>query len=122
MNVEMPRQESGHFHLSGVLLIKSSKKGIADILQTVQSDFKRYKNVVNQLKSKVREQRSLLEEKKSIPTIQVFKHRALAQRLAALTEDIEELKSKEALLLNQFDCVDNHSMAEVKSSLRKWTQ
>ena len=56
----------------------------------------------------------MLEEKKTIPTIQVFQHRELAQKIAALTEDIEELKSEKALLLNQFNCVDDHGIAKVK--------
>ena len=70
-----------------------------------------------------------MEEKKTIPAIQVFRHQGLAQKVAGLTEDIEELKSEKALLLNQLDCVDDHSMTEVKqrvasmkSSLEKLNQ
>ena len=100
-----------------LLHIKSSKKGIADILQTAQPDFKRYRNVVNQLKGKIHERRALLEEKKAVPAIQVFKHCALAQKITALTEDIEELKSEKTLLLNQFDCVDDHGMERVKKRI-----
>ena len=62
----------------------------------------------------MRERRTLLEEKKSVQTIQVFRHRELAQKIAALTEDIEELKSEKTLLLNQLDCADDHDIAEVK--------
>ncbi|ANU48016.1 mobilization protein [Enterocloster clostridioformis] len=97
-----------------LLHIKSSKKGIADILRTSQPDFKRYRNVVNQIKDKICERRALLEEKKAVPVIQVSWHRALVQKIAGLTEDIEELKSEKALLLNQFGCVDDHGIAEVK--------
>ncbi|MDE7245039.1 MAG: MobA/MobL family protein, partial [Oscillospiraceae bacterium] len=112
-----------------LLHIKSSKKGIADILQTAKPDYKRYRNVANQLKGKIRERRALLEEKKAVPAIQIFKHRALAQKITVLTEDIEELKSEKTLLLNQFDCEDDHGMEEVKkciasmeSSLEKLNQ
>ncbi|MDE7242795.1 MAG: MobA/MobL family protein [Oscillospiraceae bacterium] len=112
-----------------LLHIKSRKKGIADILQTARSDFKRYKNVVNQLKGKIRERRALLEEKKAVPAIQVFKHRSLAQKITVLTEDIEELKSEKALLFNQLDCKDDHGMegirkriASMESSLEKLNQ
>ena len=59
----------------------------------------------------------------------VFRHRELAQKIAGLTEDIEELKSEKALLLNQFNCVDDHGMTVVKqriasmeSSLKKLDQ
>ena len=70
-----------------------------------------------------------MEEKKSAPAIQVFRHRELAHKIAALTEDIEELKSENILLLNQLDCADDHGMTEVKqrvasmeSSLEKLDQ
>ena len=56
----------------------------------------------------------MLEEKKATPAIQIFRHRELSQKIAALTEDIEELKSEKALLLNHVGCADDHGMAEVK--------
>lgn len=52
--------------------------------------------------------------KNAIPVIQVFRHRELAQKIAGLTEDIEELKSEKTLLLGQFDCSDDRGMREVK--------
>ncbi len=77
-------------------------------------DIKQYENIVKQLKAKIQERRTLLEEKKSIPGIQVFRHRELTQKIAALAEDIEELKSEKALLFNQFNCADGHGMGEIK--------
>ena len=97
-----------------LLRINSGKTQINNTLQAIRPDIKRYEDVVKQLKVKMRERRTLLEEKKSVPTIQVFRHRELAQKIAALTEDIEELKSEKTLLLNQLDCADDHDMAEVK--------
>ena len=44
-------------------------------------------------------------------------HRKLTQKIAALTEDIEELRSEKTLLLNQFDCADDYGMAEVKKRI-----
>ena len=53
----------------------------------------------------------------------------MAQKIAGLTEDIEELKNEKALLLNQFNCADDHGMDEIKqhiasmeSSLEKLNQ
>ena len=97
-----------------LLHINSGKTQINKTLQVVRPDIKRYEDVATQLKFKVRERRVLLEEKKSIPAIQVFRHRELAQKIASLTEDIEELKSEKVLLLNELDCTDDHDMAEVK--------
>ncbi len=99
------------YHL---LHIGARKKNISSTLQVVKPDLRRYENIVNQLKGKIRERRILLEEKKTIPAIQVFQHRELAKKIAGLTEDIEELKSEKALLLNQFNCEDDHGIPEIR--------
>ena len=39
------------------------------------------------------------------------------KKIAALTKDIEELKGEKALLLNQFNCADDHGMTEVKQRI-----
>ena len=100
-----------------LLHIGAGKKHFSDTLQVVQPDIKRYENIVKQLKAKIKERRVLLEEKKTIPALQVFRHRELAQKIAGLTEDIEELKSEKALLLNQFNCADDHGMGEIKQHI-----
>ena len=53
----------------------------------------------------------------------------MAKKIAGLTEDIEELKSEKALLLNQFNCEDDHGIPEIRqyvssmeSSLEKLDQ
>ena len=112
-----------------LLRIGAGKKHFTDTLQVVQPDIKRYEDIVKQLKIKIQERRVLLEEKKTIPTIQVFRHQGLAQKVAGLTENIEKLKSEKALLLNQLDCVDDYGITAVKqrvtsmeSSLKKLDQ
>ena len=100
-----------------LLHIGGGKKKLADTLQMVKPDLRRYESIVKQLKGKIRERRILLEEKKTIPAIQVFRHRELAQKIAGLTEDVEELKSEKALLLNQLNCADDHGMDEIKQHI-----
>ena len=100
-----------------LLHIGAGKKHFSDTLQAVRPDIKRYEDVAQQLKIKIRERRTLLEEKKTIPAKYAFRHRDLAQKIAALTEDIEELKSEKALLLNQFNCVNDYGMAEIKKRI-----
>ena len=97
-----------------LLHIGTGKRQITDTLHAVQPDIKRYEDIVKQLKAKIKKRRTLLEEKKNTPAIQVFRHRELAQKIAGLTEDIEELKNEKALLLNQFNCADDHGMGEIK--------
>ena len=72
---------------------------------------------MKQLKVKVQERRTLLDEKKAAPAIQIFRQRELTQKITALTEDIEKLKSEKALLLNQFNCAEDQGMAEVKQHI-----
>ena len=126
--IETVRQKMIIFRYQ-LLRIGAGKKHFSDTLQAVRPDIKRYEDVVQQLKIKIRERRTLLEEKKTIPAIQVFRHREVAQKIAGLTEDIEELKNEKALLLNQFNCADDHGMDEIKqhiasmeSSLEKLNQ
>ena len=112
-----------------LLHIRAGKKHFTDSLQVIQPDIKRYEDIIGQLKAKIQERHTLLKEKKAITAIQVFRHRELARKIASLTEDIAELKSEKALLLNQFNCADDHGMIEVKqhiasmeSSLEKLSQ
>ncbi len=97
-----------------LLHIRAGKKNLSSTLKVVKPDLRRYENIVNLLKGKIRQRRILLDEKKAVPAIQVFRHRELTQKIAGLTEDIEELKSEKALLLNQLNCTDDHGMGEIK--------
>ena len=100
-----------------LLHIGTGKRQITDTLHAVQPDIKRYEDIVKQLKAKIKKRRTLLEEKKNTPAIQVFRHRELAQKITGLTEDIEELKNEKALLLNQFNCADDHGMDKIKQHI-----
>ena len=100
-----------------LLYIGSGKRQITDTLHSVQPDIRQYEDIVKQLKAKIKERRVLLDEKKNTTAIQVFRHRELAQKIATLTKDIEELKSEKALLLNQFNCADNHGMDKIKQHI-----
>ena len=100
-----------------LLHIGAGKKHFSDTLQAVRPDIKRYEDVAQKFKIKIQERRILLDEKKATSALQVFRHRDLAQKIAALTEDIEELKSEKALLLNQFNCVNDYGMAEIKKRI-----
>ena len=99
------------YHL---LHIKSGKTQINNTLQVVRPDIKRYENIIKRLEVKARERQALLEKKKTIPAIQVYRHRELSRKIAALTENIEEMKSEKVLILSQFDPADEHDMTEVK--------
>ena len=100
-----------------LLHIGTGKRQITGRLHAVQPDIKRYEDVVKQLKAKIKERRVLLDEKKNTPAIQVFRHRELTQKIAGLTEEIEKLKIAKVLLLNQFNCADDHGMDKIKQHI-----
>ena len=81
---------------------------------------------MKQLRSKIQERHSLLEEKKHTPALKVLQHGKMARQIDALTKEIEKLKDKKVLLLKQFSCTDDQGMVKVKqraasmeSSLKK---
>ena len=86
----------------------------------------RFTNLAQQIKEKSRERKTVKAEKKSLPAWQVFKHKELAAKIAALTEDLEELRSEKALLLQQFDYAEDagaetfrKDIAALESNLQK---
>lgn len=100
-----------------LLHIGARKKHLTDSLQIVQPDMKRYETIGKQIKAKTRERRFLLDEKKTTPVLQVFRHQDLAHKITGLMEDIEELKSEMDLLLNQFNCLDDDGITAVKKRI-----
>ena len=49
----------------------------------------------------------MVAEKKELPVYRVKRHKALAVRIAELTEDLEELRSEKALLLQEFEYAED---------------
>ncbi len=97
-----------------ILHIGVEKTRLSDKLQAVWPDLKKYENVVTRLRAKHGERKALLEKKSTVPMFQVLRHQKLAHKIAALTADIEELKSEKALLLHQFGCLDTQGMEKIK--------
>ena len=53
------------------------------------------------------ERKVLVAEKKAMPIYHVKRHKVLTVRIAELTEDLEELRSKKALLLQKFEYAED---------------
>ena len=53
-----------------------------------------------------------VSEKKELPVYHVKRHKALTVRIAGLTEDLEELRSEKALLLQKFEYAARPAMCE----------
>ncbi len=99
-----------------LLHISKGKSRLISQVDTLTSDLKRYAGLVQQIKRESKERKMLLAEKKRTPALHFVKHRELSQRIAELTEDIEELKSEKVTLLRILDC-DDAAMAGFKKEL-----
>lgn len=93
------------------------KHKLSESLNVLKPDLERYALLVQQIKNKTKERKTLLAEKKATPFYQFVAHNDLAKKIAELTEDLEELKSEKMMLLSSFDCSEDTGIAEVKKSV-----
>ena len=93
------------------------KHKLSESLNVLKPDLERYSVLVQQIKNKTKERKTLLTEKKATPFYQFVAHNDLAKQIAELTEDLEELRSEKTMLLSSFDCSEDTGIAEVKKSV-----
>ena len=91
-------------------------------------EMERYIGLAQQIKEKSKERTALVKEKKELPIFRVVRSRELAAQIAELTEDLEELRSEKARLLEKFSLEDSTApaafrkeIAALESSLKKLT-
>ena len=87
--------------------IRSGKSHIQKSLAVWKPELERYTGLVQQIKEKSKERKSLVAEKKELPIYHVKRHKELAVRITELTEDLEELRSGKALLLQKFEYAED---------------
>ena len=87
--------------------IRSDKAHIQKSLAVWKPELERYTSLVQQIKEKSKERKALVAEKKELQIYHVKRHKALAVRIAELTEDLEELRSEKALLLQRFEYAED---------------
>ena len=87
--------------------IRGGKSHIQESLAVWRPELERYTGLVQQIKEKSKERKSLVAEKKKLPIYHVKRHKALAVRITELTEDLEELRSGKALLLQKFEYAED---------------
>ena len=75
------------------------KERLNTSLNTLRPALTQYNQLAKDIRDKTKDRRSLLSEKKALSAVHVFRHRELAAKIAALTEDLEELRSEKNLLL-----------------------
>lgn len=79
--------------------LRKGKERLNTSLNTLRPALTQYNQLTKDIQDKTKERRSLLSEKKALSAVHVFRHRELAAKIAALTEDLEELRSEKNLLL-----------------------
>ena len=87
--------------------IAKGKRSMRKHIKSVSPELERYTGLVQQIKDKTKERKDLLAEKKELPVYCVKRHKTLAVRIAELTEDLEELCSEKALLLQKFEYAED---------------
>jgi len=79
--------------------LRKGKERLNASLNTLHPALAQYNQLAKDIRDKTKERRSLLSEKKALSVVHVFRHRELAAKISALTEDLEELRSEKNLLL-----------------------
>ena len=87
--------------------IRSGKSHIQESLAVWKPELERYTGLVQQIKEKSKERKTLVAEKKGLPIYHVKRHKTLAVHIAELTEDLEELRSEKSLLLQKFEYAED---------------
>ena len=87
--------------------IRGGKSHIQKSLAVWKPELERYTGLVQQIKEKSKERKALVAKKKELPVYRVKRHKALAVHIAELTEDLEELRSEKALLLQKFEYAED---------------
>ena len=93
------------------------KHELSERLTVLKPTLERYTLLVQQIKNKAKERKTLLTEKKTTPFYQFVVHNNLEKQIAKLTEDLEELKSEKVMVLSSLGCDEDTGIAEVKKSV-----
>ena len=106
--------------------IRAGRISCQKALDVYKPQLTRFTNLAQQIKEKSRERKTIKAEKKALPAWQMFKHKELAAKIAELTEELEELRSEKALLLQQFEYAEDagaetfrKNIAALESNLQK---
>ncbi|MBR2038600.1 MAG: MobA/MobL family protein [Lachnospiraceae bacterium] len=86
-------------------------------LNVLRPELERYLKLLKQIRSKIKQKKLLIDERKNAPTWNLAQRQDLSKQIATLAEDIEELRSEKVMLLRSLDCTDDAAMGEVKKDI-----
>ena len=97
--------------------IGQGRQRMNDYIHGVQPKLVRYTELVQEIRGKSKERKSLLAEKKETPFYLIPKQHELSRRITELTEELEELRSEKDMLLHSLECSDDAGIAAVKKDI-----
>ena len=97
--------------------IGRGKQRMKEYIHAVRPKLVRYTELVQEIRGKNKERKSLLAKKKETPFYLIPKQHELSRRIAELTEELEELKSEKDMLLYSLECSDDAGIAAVKKDI-----
>lgn len=96
---------------------RSGKRKFSNWLKSAKELYADYTETVKQIKERTKEKKELSAEKKATPILKILRHRELTQRIAQLTEEIEELRSEKACLLDDLNCKDDSEIGHFRKDV-----
>lgn len=97
--------------------IGRGRQRMKDYIHAVQPKLVRYTELVQEIRGKGKERKSLLAQKKETPFYLIPKQCELSRHIAELTEELEDLKSEKNMLLHSLECSDDAGIAAVKKDI-----
>ena len=100
-----------------LLHIATGKSKMNERLTILRPELKHYLRLVKQIRSKIKQRKLLIDERKNVPAWNLAMRQDLAKQIATLAEDIEELRAEKAMLLRSLDCADDVAIGDVKKDI-----
>ncbi len=101
-----------------LLHIGNGKSSIKKSLKLFRDEMVEYVAIADKIKTKTKERKAVLAEKKATPVIQILKHRDFSKRIAELTEDLEELRSEKTVLLQRMEFPEDATADSFRKEIR----
>lgn len=101
----------------GLLHIRSRKQETSEYVTKARKQFNSYLDLHSQIRAKLEERKALQAELDGLGLLSIGKRKELKTRLAALAEEIEELRFEEKDIMQGFDKEDAAGMKQVKSEI-----
>jgi len=101
----------------GLLHIRDRKKETGEYVSKAKAQYSRYLDLRSQIKAKLDERKALQTELDGLGLLSIGRRKELKTQLAALVEEIEELRFEEKSIVQGFGKEDTSGMKQVKGEI-----